>query len=213
MVDQEPRKDPWKKAQVFATSLGVIATWLIAIAALLITPTLLRTDQNLKKKWHDESVQLQQEMIELQREKIGSQREDMALQKKNMEFQREIYLNAISKNESKNIDAMERVREMPEEIRENMEEPLLNAMDSEGNTALVRKKAKRRKMELALDKADTFFGVEHFEKAASAYEEATKFITDWEIVDSRILEEAHENVEENPERAGKKYQRFFAPLR
>nr|VFJ53744.1 MAG: hypothetical protein BECKFM1743A_GA0114220_101195 [Candidatus Kentron sp. FM]VFJ54296.1 MAG: hypothetical protein BECKFM1743C_GA0114222_101375 [Candidatus Kentron sp. FM]VFK10212.1 MAG: hypothetical protein BECKFM1743B_GA0114221_101336 [Candidatus Kentron sp. FM] len=71
----------------------------------------------------------------------------------------------------------------------------------------------KRQMEHFLDSADTFFDVGHFEQAAATYEEATEFITDWKRVDSRILQKARENSDKDPQKASRKYQKFFAPLR
>nr|VFJ90665.1 MAG: hypothetical protein BECKH772A_GA0070896_100239 [Candidatus Kentron sp. H]VFJ91771.1 MAG: hypothetical protein BECKH772B_GA0070898_100219 [Candidatus Kentron sp. H]VFJ98400.1 MAG: hypothetical protein BECKH772C_GA0070978_100219 [Candidatus Kentron sp. H] len=66
-----------------------------------------------------------------------------------------------------------------------------------------------------LKEADTFFKVGLFEKAASEYEKATHFIPDWawEHVDSQILEAAREDKNKEPQRASRKYQNFFSPLR
>lgn len=164
------------------------------------------------------------------------QKEQHELNKTQLES--EILKTAINGNENERMLAIKFAALIAEKFDDKeFEKIILEISYSEDNTDAVRLRARKRFLELSLDdpnptvrkmaqndlhsislkeiliSADNYYKVEHFSKSAMSYEKATSLVPLGAHVDLNTLEEARNNLDQNPEKACSLYRKFFSQLR
>lgn len=164
------------------------------------------------------------------------QKEQHELNKTQLES--EILKTAINGNENERMLAIKFAALIAEKFDDKeFEKIILEISYSEDNTDAVRLRARKRFLELSLDdpnptvrkmaqndlhsislkeiliSADNYYKVEHFSKSAMSYEKATILVPLGAHVDLNTLEEARNNLDQNPEKACSLYRKFFSQLR